>query len=110
MKCFKEHMKLCMLTLMCILFLGVGIRAEAAPEKVTGFRQEDGNDTIAVVQWDYISEEYGLSFPGRNMMNSSITSKMPRPMKIAVYMISFIRRTTIFVLEHTVGPGIWREN
>lgn len=58
MKCFKEHMKLCMLTLMCILFLGVGIRAEAAPEKVTGFRQEDGNDTIAVVQWDYISEEY----------------------------------------------------
>ena len=58
MKCFKVHMKLCMLTLMCILFLGVGIRAEAAPEKVTGFRQEDGNDTIAVVQWDYISEEY----------------------------------------------------
>ena len=50
-----------------------------------------------------------LSFPGRNMMNSSITSKMPRPMKIAVYMISFIRRTTIFVLELMGSPpgDVW---
>lgn len=65
MKCFKEHMKLCMLALMCILFLGVGIRAEAAPGTVTGLEQEDGNDTIAVVQWDAPLEEFSEEYTYR---------------------------------------------
>lgn len=51
MKNFLKIAKVSFMIMVCALFLGIGIKAEAAPGAVTNLKQEDDSNTSIVVSW-----------------------------------------------------------
>ncbi len=52
MKNFLKVAKVSLMVMACALFLGIGIKAEAAPGKVTGLKQTDANSGSVTIRWD----------------------------------------------------------
>ncbi len=51
MKNFLKVAKVSLMVMACALFLGIGIKAEAAPGKVTGLKQTAANSGAVAVEW-----------------------------------------------------------
>lgn len=49
-----KHLKLCVLLAMCVLFLGAGVKAQAAPAQVQGVEQTRDSSGSVTVSWDVL--------------------------------------------------------
>lgn len=47
-----RYFKLCALAVVCVLFLGVGVKAQAAPAQVQGVEQSNGGLSYVEISWD----------------------------------------------------------
>ena len=49
-----KHLKLCVLLAVCVLFLGAGVKAQAAPAQVQGVEQTRDSFSSVTVSWDVL--------------------------------------------------------
>ncbi|MCI9082869.1 MAG: fibronectin type III domain-containing protein [Lachnospiraceae bacterium] len=68
MKSLVKFSKVWMLALLCVLFLGVGIKAEAAPGQVTGLKQTNYDTSAVQIGWNNVTgaTEYLVEYSENN--------------------------------------------
>ncbi|MCI8484363.1 MAG: fibronectin type III domain-containing protein [Lachnospiraceae bacterium] len=76
MKNLVKFSKAWMLALLCVLFLGVGIKAEAAPGTVTGLKQTGHNTTAVQVEWKKVTDaaKYKVEYCENSSFSGNIKS------------------------------------
>ena len=87
MKNFVKTSKLWMLTLLCVLFFGIGIKAEAAPGAVNGLQQTKHGYSAVEIKWNNVSGDFD-HYKVEIADNTSFTSAASSEAKIPTAQIS----------------------